>query len=134
MKIEMNNSIRPVLGEGPSEVIIERIKVLYEEETRYGLKDLFEISYKSDDGKSITQKYIAYYNKSGQFGKVVLAVLGELPDEFDTKQLVGKRCKITVGISVSQKNNRYPNVIKVEASELTAEQIVGREYSDDLNI
>lgn len=132
--MQKGNAARPALGEGVHDVKVKEVNLEFDVETYYGPKDLFQIRYQSDRGKTITQKYIAYYDESSEFGKVVLAVLGELPEDFDTDLLIGKQCKITVESKVSKKNKTFYNVVKVEASDQPSDQEKASQLFNELDI
>jgi hypothetical protein len=117
MRMSLGQSVRPKLGEGVHEVTIKEIDLEYNAETFYGPKDLFKICFKSKRGSEIMQKYIAYYDESSSFGKLVHAVLGELPEDFNTKDLIEKPCKITVEPKVSRQGKTFYNVVQVEPTE-----------------
>lgn len=119
MRIKIGESIRPSIGTGVHEVKITNVLTEYDVETNFGKKDLFIITYESTQGKpkTITQRYIAYYDETSAFGKVVDAVLGGLPSELDTSDLIGKPCKITVEAKRSKQGKLFHNVTNVEPSD-----------------
>lgn len=116
MRMNLGSSARPSMKEGNHEVVIDDVIVKYNEETKFGLKDLFHIDFKSPDGAVITGKYIAYYDQKSQFGQVVQAVFEELPKSFEIDQLRGKHCQITVEAVTSSQQKTFYNVVRVSPS------------------
>jgi hypothetical protein len=81
--------------------------------TKYGYQHRLLIKFKTEDGYSAWQGYNAVIHENSHLGKLIIELLDELPEEFDTDMLLGIECDIEVEHYVDDKGIIHPNIVSV---------------------
>ncbi len=102
MKMKLEKGIEP----GTYEATLTRFE---EMESKYGAA--FKFIYVSDNDEEISELVNQKYSAKTKLGKRVSELLGELPEELDLSDLVGKRCRITL---IEQPDSEFTKVSSVK--------------------
>ena len=129
------NRIKTTTKEGRTTARIISMEVKYDYQTNFkgepAVKDILEIKMKAKDGTNLTGKVILWLDDTSNLGKIVIAAVGEIPDEIeDLEQLLEGK---TIGVEVKNKRKNgktYSNVVDFfPASEIVQEDEV---YMEDV--
>ena len=106
----------PNLNEGNYESIIQRIIYLRDQKTDWGFRDFLEVTYELDDDTTKQTKkeniMISQAKNSKCFKFLNDVYKGDIPDEIDIEELIGKKCILTIKHNADDKGNVYANIVE----------------------
>ncbi len=102
MKLKLQKGLEP----GIYEATLTRFE---EVDSKYG--EALKFIYLDDEDMEISELLNAKYSAKTKLGKRVSELLGELPEELDMSDLVGKRCRITL---IEQPDSEFTKVSSVK--------------------
>ena len=103
MKIQLEKNLTP--GQYEAEV------VRFEEmDSKYGTA--LKIIYETSDGQEINELMRMKYSSKTKLGKRVQEILGDMPEQLDLNELIGKRVIVT--LIENEKNPDFPKVSSVQ--------------------
>lgn len=108
--------IKPNLNEGDYESIIQNIIYLTNQKTDWGFRDFLEVIYEIDDDTTKQTKkeniMISQSENSKCFKFLNDVYKGDIPDEIDIEELIGKKCILTIKHNADDKGNVYANIVE----------------------
>ncbi len=108
--------IKPNLNEGDYESIIQNIIYLRDQKTDWGFRDFLEVIYEIDDDTTKQTKkenmMISQSENSKCFKFLNDVYKGDVPDEIDIEELIGKKCVLTIKHNADDKGNVYANIVE----------------------
>ena len=109
MSFKMQKKIFELLDMGTYPVTIKDVR---KTEGDYGEQVLF--TFRVDDSEAELCAWAsATYSTKSKLGRWVTAILGNMPDELDSEELVGKPCRITVLVKAKDDGTQFNKVDEV---------------------
>ncbi|MBC5628666.1 hypothetical protein H8S20_07165 [Clostridium sp. NSJ-6] len=106
----------PNLNEGNYESIIQRIIYLRDQKTDWGFRDFLEVTYELDDDTTKQTKkeniMISQAKNSKCFNFLNDVYKGDIPDEINIEELIGKKCVLAIKHNADDKGNVYANIVE----------------------
>ncbi|GAB6168810.1 hypothetical protein JCM1393_12700 [Clostridium carnis] len=106
----------PNLNEGNYESIIQRIIYLRDKKTDWGFRDFLEVTYELDDDTTKQTKkeniMISQAKNSKCFKFLNDVYKGDIPDEINIEELIGKKCVLAIKHNADDKGNVYANIVE----------------------
>lgn len=96
----------------PAGTFVAAIAGIYEDDSQYG--PIFKVRFQTEEGE-VTGRTSQTLSDKSKFGKIVCAVLGAIPDDLDTDELIGESLIITVEHKEGAEGGVFANVTNTVA-------------------
>jgi len=109
MGFKMQKRVYELLDMGTYPVTVKEVR---KAEGDYGEQVVF--TFRVDDSEAELCAWAsATYSTKSKLGRWVVAILGDMPDQLDSEELVGKPCRITVLVKTKDDGTQFNKVDEV---------------------
>ena len=109
MGFKMQKRVYELLDMGTYPVTVKEVR---KAEGDYGEQVVF--TFRVDDSEAELCAWAsATYSTKSKLGRWVVAILGDMPDQLDSEELVGKPCRITVLVKTKDDGTQFNEVDEV---------------------
>jgi len=111
MGFKMQKKVYEVLDMGTYAVSVKEVR---KAEGDYGEQVVFVFRVEDSESEAELMAWAsATYSNKSKPGRWVTAILGNMPDELDSEELIGKPCRITVLVKTKDDGSRYNRIDEV---------------------
>lgn len=110
------SGVKATLSEGVYESIIQEVIYLRDCKTDWGFRDFLEVNYRMSVGVTEQKKkekiMVSQAEKSKCFNFLMSVYKGNIPNEINIDELVGRKCILTIKHNTDEKGNVYANIVE----------------------